>query len=231
MKWFKRIVLVLLIAIVIVGIVVLANGYGLYKDALEEMSLEDKVKEIREDENFVPLTSLPIEYQQAVIAVEDHRFKEHGAIDLIAIGRAIWVNITNLELREGGSTITQQVAKNLYFIEDNSNPIKRKIAEIFMAFKLEGMYSKDDILEMYVNTIYFGDGYYGIKEACNGYLDKEPQNMTLYEATMMAGIPNAPSVYAPTVNPDLTRKRQEKVIDSMVEYGYLTQEEADNIHE
>ena len=231
MKWFKRIVLVLLIAIVIVGIVVLANGYGLYKDALEEMSLEDKVKEIREDEDFVPLTSLPIEYQQAVIAVEDHRFKEHGAIDLIAIGRAIWVNITNLELREGGSTITQQVAKNLYFIEDNNNPIKRKVAEIFMAFKLEGMYSKDDILEMYVNTIYFGDGYYGIKEACNGYLDKEPQNMTLYESTMMAGIPNAPSVYAPTVNPDLTRKRQEKVIDSMVEYGYLTQEEADNIHE
>ncbi len=231
MKWFKRIVLVLLIAIVIVGIVVLANGYGLYKDALEEMSLEDKVKEIREDEDFVPLTSLPIEYQQAVIAVEDHRFKEHGAIDLIAIGRAIWVNITNLELREGGSTITQQVAENLYFIEDNNNPIKRKVAEIFMAFKLEEMYSKDDILEMYVNTIYFGDGYYGIKEACNGYLDKEPQNMTLYESTMMAGIPNAPSVYAPTVNPDLTRKRQEKVIDSMVEYGYLTQEEADNIHE
>ena len=231
MKWFKRIVLVLLIAIVIVGIVVLANGYGLYKDAIEEMSLEDKVKEIREDEDFVPLTSLPIEYQQAVIAVEDHRFKEHGAIDLIAIGRAIWVNITNLELREGGSTITQQVAKNLYFIEDNNNPIKRKVAEIFMAFKLESEYSKDDILEMYVNTIYFGDGYYGIKEACNGYLDKEPQNMTLYEATMMAGIPNAPSVYAPTVNPDLTRKRQEKVIDSMVEYGYLTQGEADNIHE
>ena len=231
MKWFKRIVLVLLIAIVIVGIVVLANGYGLYKDALEEMSLEDKVKEIREDKDFVPLTSLPIEYQQAVIAVEDHRFKEHGAIDLIAIGRAIWVNITNLELREGGSTITQQVAKNLYFIEDNNNPIKRKVAEIFMAFKLESEYSKDDILEMYVNTIYFGDGYYGIKEACNGYLDKEPQNMTLYEATMMAGIPNAPSVYAPTVNPDLTRKRQEKVIDSMVEYGYLTQEEAYNIHE
>ena len=231
MKWFKRIVLVLLIAIVIVGIVVLANGYGLYKDAIEEMSLEDKVKEIREDEDFVPLTSLPIEYQQAVIAVEDHRFKEHGAIDLIAIGRAIWVNITNLELREGGSTITQQVAKNLYFIEDNNNPIKRKVAEIFMAFKLESEYSKDDILEIYINTIYFGDGYYGIKEACNGYLDKEPQNMTLYESTMMAGIPNAPSVYAPTVNPDLTRKRQEKVIDSMVEYGYLTQEEADNIHE
>lgn len=231
MKWFKRILIILLIGFVVASVVILANGYGLYKDVLDEMSLEDKVKEIREDEDFVALTSLPIKYQQAVIAVEDHRYKEHGAIDLIAIGRAIWVNVTNFELREGGSTITQQVAKNLYFIEDNSNPIKRKIAEIFMAFKLESMYSKDDILEMYVNTIYFGDGYYGIKEACNGYLDKEPENMTLYEATMMAGIPNAPSVYAPTVNPDLTRSRQQKVIDSMVEYGYLTQEEADNIHE
>ena len=231
MKWFKRIVLILFIAIVTVAIVVIADGYGLYKDVLEEVSLENKVKEVRKDEDFVSLTSLPTKYQQAVIAVEDHRFKEHGAIDLIAIGRAIWVNIIHFELREGGSTITQQVAKNLYFIEDNSNPIKRKIAEIFMAFKLESMYSKDDILEMYVNTIYFGDGYYGIKQACNGYLDKAPQNMTLYEATMMAGIPNAPSVYAPTVNPDLTKSRQQKVINSMVEYGYLTQEEAEKIHE
>lgn len=231
MKWFKRILLILLIIFFIASIVILADGYGLYKDALDEISLEDKVKEIKEDEDFVELTSLPIKYQQAIIAVEDHRYKEHGAIDLIAIGRAIWVNITHFELREGGSTITQQVAKNLYFIEDNSNPIKRKVAEIFMAFKLESEYSKDDILEMYVNTIYFGDGYYGIKQACNGYLEKEPQNMTLYESTMMAGIPNAPSVYAPTVNPDLTKKRQQKVIDSMVEYGYLTQEEANNIHE
>ena len=172
MKWFKRIVLILFIAIVTVAIVVIADGYGLYKDVLEEVSLENKVKEVRKDEDFVSLTSLPTKYQQAVIAVEDHRFKEHGAIDLIAIGRAIWVNI-----------------------------------------------------------IHFEDGYYGIKQACNGYLDKEPQNMTLYEATMMAGIPNAPSVYAPTVNPDLTKSRQQKVINSMVEYGYLTQEEAEKIHE
>lgn len=142
MKWFKRIVLILFIAIVTVAIVVIADGYGLYKDVLEEVSLENKVKEVRKDEDFVSLTSLPTKYQQAVIAVEDHRFKEHGAIDLIAIGRAIWVNIIHFELREGGSTITQQVAKNLYFIEDNSNPIKRKIAEIFMAFKLESMYFK-----------------------------------------------------------------------------------------
>ena len=229
MKWFKRIVLILFIAIVTVAIVVIADGYGLYKDVLEEVSLENKVKEVRKDEDFVSLTSLPTKYQQAVIAVEDHRFKEHGAIDLIAIGRAIWVNIIHFELREGGSTITQQVAKNLYFIEDNSNPIKRKIAEIFMAYDLEKNYQKDEILEFYVNTIYFGDGYYGIEEACQGYLKKPSKDMTLYEATMMAGIPNAPSVYAPTANMNLTLSRQKKVISTMVENEFLTQEQADGL--
>lgn len=130
---------------------------------------------------------------------------------------------------EGGSTITQQVANNLYFIEEDVNPILRKVAEIFVAFDLEKQYSKNEILELYINTIYFGDGYYGVKEACNGYLNKDPKDMTLYDATMLAGIPNAPSVYAPTVNPDLTRSRQEKVIQSMVKYGYLSQEEADKL--
>lgn len=100
---------------------------------------------------------------------------------------------------------------------------------MFAAVDLEKNYSKDDILELYINTIYFGDGYYGIKEACNGYLNIEPSEMTLYDCTMMAGIPNAPSVYAPTVNPDLTKSRQKKVIADMVSYGYLSQEEADKI--
>ena len=93
----------------------------------------------------------------------------------------------------------------------------------------EDNYSKEEILELYVNTSYFGDGYYGIKEACNGYLDKEPSEMDLNECTMMAGIPNAPSVYAPTKNPDLTKSRQEHVLETMVGNGYISQEEADEI--
>ena len=84
---------------------------------------------------------------------------------------------------------------------------------------------------MYANTIYFGDGYYGIEEACQGYLDKSATEMTLADCTMMAGIPNAPSVYAPTVNPDLTRDRQEKVIADMVEYGYLSEEDSNTLLE
>lgn len=178
--------------------------------------------------NYIKYEDLPQNYINAVIAVEDHRYREHGAIDIIAIARAIYTNITNFELLEGGSTITQQVAKNIFYIE-NSNPIPRKIAEIITAFDLEKNYTKDEIVELYVNTIYFGDGYYGIEEACKGYLDKSATEMNLQDCTMMAGIPNAPSVYAPTVNPDLTRSRQEKVISDMHEYGYLSDNDSQKL--
>lgn len=228
MKWIKRIILLLIVVIIIIGSILALNGKKMYDEAISKISLSDTVNKIRNDKTYVKLEDLPQDYINAIIAVEDHRFRDHGAIDFIAIGRALWVNISNFNLREGGSTITQQVAKNLFFITEK-DVATRKVAEIFAAFDLEKNYSKDDILELYVNTIYFGDGYYGIKEACNGYLDIEPSEMTLYDCTMMAGIPNAPSVYAPTANPELTRSRQKKVISDMVEYGYLSQEQADKL--
>lgn len=228
MKILKRLLLFILIVVIIVGSIFILNGKKMYDDAISQTSLSDTISKIRADSNYIKLQDLPQDYINAVIAVEDHRFRDHGAIDIIAIGRAIWTNVTNFELREGGSTITQQVAKNIFFIYE-TDAATRKIAEIFAAFDLEKNYSKDDILELYVNTIYFGDGYYGIKEACNGYLNIEPSKMTLYDCTIMAGIPNAPSVYAPTANPELTKSRQRKVISDMVEYGYLSQEEADKL--
>ena len=228
MKLIKKLIFLLLIAIIIIFSVVALNGKKMYDEKISKMSLQDTIAEIESNKNYVKLEDLPDDYKNAVIAVEDHRFKKHGAIDLIAIGRAIWINVTNFELREGGSTITQQVAKNIFFISEN-DALTRKSAEIFAAFDLEKNYSKDKILELYVNTIYFGDGYYGIKEACNGYLNIEPSQMTLYDCTMMAGIPNAPSVYNPSANPKLTRSRQKKVISDMVEYGYLTQNQADKL--
>lgn len=228
MKWVKRILIILLLILILVTSIILLNGYHLYQSVLSETSLSDKIKEIKEDEDYVSLSDVPDYYKNAIIAVEDHRYYDHGPIDIIAIGRAVVSNIQAGSFNEGGSTITQQVSKNLYFITED-DIVSRKIAEIFMAFDLENHYSKDDILEFYMNTIYFGEGYYGIKEAANGYYNKEPKDLTLYEATMLAGVPNAPSVYAPTVNPDLAKSRQGKVIRSMVEYGYLSQEEADQI--
>lgn len=228
MKFFRKLIVLLLIAILLVGGVCYFNGKKLYDEKTSEISLSNKVAEIKSSDSFVSLNSLPVYYKNAVIAVEDHRFYKHGAIDPIAIARAIYSNIKSQKFREGGSTITQQTAKNLYFISED-DVVSRKVAEILLGMDLEKNYLKDDILELYINTIYFGDGYYGIKQACNGYLNKEPQDMTISDATMLAGIPNAPSIYAPTQNPDLTISRQQKVISSMVKYNYLTQDEADGI--
>lgn len=230
MKFFKKLLLILLLIILINGSVILLNGYKLYKSAIDEISISDKIAEIKSIDTYVSIKDVPEYYIDAIIAVEDHRFKDHGAIDIISIGRAIVSNIQAKNFNEGGSTLTQQVAKNLYFMTED-DVISRKIAEIFVAVNLEKKYSKDDILEFYINTIYFGEGYYGIREASNGYYKKEPKDLTLYEATLLAGVPNAPSVYAPTVNPDLAKNRQGKVIRSMVEYGYLSQEEANKIQE
>ena len=223
----KKFLLILLFIIILIVASLGIYGYSLYNQAIKEEPLISKIEQIQSDENYVKYEDLPQDYLNAVVSVEDRRFYDHGAIDLRSIGRAIYVNITNFELREGGSTITQQLAKNIYFID--MNPFSRKLAEIFMAYAIEDNYSKEEILELYVNTSYFGDGYYGIKEACNGYLDKEPSEMDLNECTMMAGIPNAPSVYAPTKNPDLTKSRQEHVLETMVGNGYISQEEANEI--
>ena len=227
MKIFKKIIIILLVLILLAGIIGFIVGYSVYSDALKEKPLISRMDEIENDEHFVPFSELPKNYINAVVAVEDHRFYDHGPIDFIAIGRAIWVNVTNFELREGGSTITQQLAKNVILSQDET--ATRKLGEIVAAFDIEKNYSKDDILTLYVNTCYFGEGDYGIYDASMGYYNKEPKDLTLDEATMLAGVPNAPSVYAPTVNPDLAKKRQEHVLNKMVEYGYISKEEANSI--
>ena len=227
MKVIKRIIIFTILIILFVGAVLTYQGYMMYKEALEEMSVIDKVTELRSKENYTEFEDLPKFYLNAVVAVEDRRFYDHGPIDPIAIARAVWTNIKYWELKEGGSTITQQVAKNVYFTQEKT--ALRKIAEIFMAFELERKCDKNTILEIYVNTSYFGSGYYGIKEAANGYYDKEPIDMDKYESSMLAGVPNAPSVYAPTKNPYLAAHRQRQVLDKMVRYEYITEEEKEEI--
>lgn len=224
MKLFKWILILILLAAAVCGIWIGAQGYEVYRHALDEESLEDKIREIRGRQSFVPLKQLPDTYLQAVVAAEDHRFYSHGGVDWIAIARAVLNNLKAGEIVEGGSTITQQLARNMYFTQEET--LKRKAAELFTAFRLESQCSKDEILELYVNVIYFGEGYYGIGEACRGYFEKEPSQMTQQECMMLAGVPNAPSVYAPTVNPELARERQEQVESCMEEYGYLEKEAA-----
>lgn len=231
MKIFKKtlfkILIFIFIILILLSSIMLFLGYNYYSNALKEKSLTDRVSSVKNDDNFVKYDELNKYYIYAVIATEDHRFYDHGAIDPIAIVRAIFINIKNMELQEGGSTITQQVAKNVCLNQDK-NAI-RKIAEFFAAYDLEKNYSKNEILELYVNTAYFGDGYYGIKQASLGYYDKNPIDLNLSEASMLAGVPNAPSVYAPTKNLDLAKQRQAQVLKRMVEYGYIDQKAADSV--
>ena len=223
-KIIKLIVFLIIIITLSASIPFVVKGYKMYTVALNEVSIEEKKNEIQSKESYTSLSELPQIYKDAVLAVEDHRYYKHGAIDIISIGRAIITDIKAKEFVEGGSTITQQLAKNLYFTQKKE--IERKIAEIFMAYEMERTLDKDTILELYLNSSYFGNGYYTVKQASRGYFKKEPKEMTSYEATLLAGIPNAPSVYAPTKNLNLAKQRQKQVINKMVKYKYLTQEEA-----
>lgn len=231
MKKFLKILYILIISITIIALAVssvyIYKGYKMYKNALKDNSIESMINEIHSKENYVTIEELPEIYLNAVISVEDHRFYDHNGIDIIAIGRALLHDLQAKSFVEGGSTITQQLAKNIYFTQEKR--LERKIAEVFMAFKLEDKLDKDEILELYLNTSYFGDGYYTAKEASVGYFGKEPSEMTDNEAIMLAGIPNAPSIYAPTQNPDLAKERQLQVLEKMIEYNYLTEKDKERI--
>ena len=231
MKFIKKLIFIIILVILIIGIgvglVFGVPGYNMYKEALDKENIDEKVASIEKKKNYTEFADLPEMYVNAVIATEDHRFYEHSGIDFISVARAIYNDIKAKDFVEGGSTISQQLAKNIYFTQEKTG--KRKVAEILMASKLDNSLSKEKIFELYANTSYFGDGYYTVKDACKGYFKKKLREMTDYECIMLAGIPNAPSVYAPTKNLKLTKKRAEHVIRKMVENKYLTQEKADEI--
>ena len=164
--------------------------------------------------------------RNGTVATEDERYYEHGGIDLVGIARAVVVQLTGGS--EGASTITQQLVRNTILSEEQfDQTIERKVREAWIAIKMEEIFSKDDILEMYLNTIYYGHGAYGIQAAAHTYFSKNCSDLTLAEAALLVGIPNAPSTYDPTVNPDLAKQRRNIVLDRMLSNGCITQEEHD----
>ena len=223
----RNLFLTLFTLCVLAGGCVALRGYFLYTSALEQLPTAQAARQVREEPGFTPIGDLPETYLNAVIAAEDHRFYEHGGLDIIALGRALFNDIRTLSFAEGGSTITQQLAKNLYFTQEQE--LTRKAAEVFMAWKLEHDFTKDEILELYVNCIFFGSGCYSVGDASRTYFNKEPAQMTDSECTLLAGIPNAPSVYDLNVNPELAQQRQRQVVERMVEDGQLTRQRADAI--
>lgn len=172
----------------------------------------------------VPLSKVPKELQEAFVATEDARFFQHSGIDPRAIARAIFVNITGGGVSEGASTITQQLARNALLSQEQT--LKRKIQEAFISLQIERQYTKAEILEMYLNQIYFGQGAYGVQTAAHVYFGKNVEELNLAECAILAGIPKSPNYYSPTGNLKAARERQGVVLDQMVRYGYLSPEAA-----
>lgn len=218
MKLLKKLLSVILIFLIAVIGMVFFNGYQMYDQAVTKTPLEKKVSEIESACHYTRYEDLPQIYIEAVIAAEDRRFEKHNGFDIISTARAAWHNIENKQIVEGGSTITQQLGRIMYFSQEKK--FSRKVAEVLVAWDLEKRYNKKKIFELYVNTIYFGSGYYNVYDASRGYFGKTPGKMDEYECTMLAGIPNAPSVYSPDVNPLLAEERRQQVLECMAECGY-----------
>lgn len=223
----KKFLLIISLVILSIVAILIGQGYRMYKDAIDEIPLVEKIEAIKEQEEYTKLSDIPSIYKNAVISVEDHRFYKHCGIDIISIIRAAFNDIRTKSFVEGGSTITQQLSKNMYFTQEKK--LTRKIAEVFMAREIEKNYNKDEILELYINTIYYGNGYYNIKSASLGYFGKLPKDLNSAECIMLAGIPNAPSLYNPKVSVELATQRQKQVIQKMIKYGNLSEGEADKI--
>ncbi|MBT8471944.1 MAG: PBP1A family penicillin-binding protein [Marinicaulis sp.] len=173
----------------------------------------------------IRLAELPVHLPEAILAVEDRNFYHHFGVNPVSILRALSVNARSGEIVQGGSTITQQLAKNVFLSPDRT--FKRKLQELLLAFWLEQKFSKQEILTLYLNRIYFGAGAYGVDAASYRYFGKSARNVSVSEAAILAGLIKAPSRYAPTSNPVTAGKRARLVIDQMVDAGFLTRQDAD----
>lgn len=229
-KVIKRILIVLAavmsVMVIIVGFFAV-KGAVMWNDAKKRSPIEQAAAEMRSGENFVEYGELPEFYINAVISTEDRKFESHGGVNVKSIIRALLYDIKSMSFEQGGSTITQQLAKNLWFTQEKR--IERKFAELYAAFALEKALSKQEIFELYVNSIYFGSGYYGIYDAARGYFGKDVSELSDYECAMLAGLPNAPSAYSPDTSPELARRRLTLVLDSMRDNGVLTEDQAEKV--
>ena len=224
--------LIVSLLIILLGVLAVSgyygyHGYEMYSSALEEKSVAEMAADIKSRCRFVEYDELPEFYVNAVIAAEDQRFWKHSGIDIFAICRAVLHDIKVMSPEQGGSTITQQLAKNEFFTQEKK--LERKFAEVFMAFRIEKAFSKEEIFALYANSIYFGSGYYGIDSAAKGYFGKDISELSDYECAMLAGLPNAPSAYSPDTSPELARERTAAVLNKMVKADRITEEQAETI--
>lgn len=208
---------------------IISIGFIRYQLLIAEMPLDEAVAQIQSNDNYVALDEISGDFLQALLAVEDPTFYEHHGVVPSNIFKAASANIREHSLVMGGSTITQQLSKNIYL--DQKKTFQRKIAELFFVHDLEHQYTKDEILELYVNIIYFGDGFYGIKAACEGYFHTDPQSLSMAQATILAGLPQAPSLYQLSDGMIYAKQRQLQVLEAMAKQQKILQNQIQIIYD
>lgn len=214
MKYLKRLIVIMLfISIVFVGRIAVI-GYINYSQVVYEIGLEETIESIQNREDFISIKDVTDTFLDATVSVEDKRFYEHHGIDHISIARAMVVNLQAKSFKTGGSTITQQLAKNLFLTFDKT--LERKATEYFLAKKIESLYSKNEILSLYINVINYGDNCIGISNATEHYYNKTPLELEENESVLLAGLPQSPSNYSLTKNYSKAIIRSERVINAMI---------------
>ena len=173
------------------------------------------------DSYYVSIEEMPVDAVTAIVSIEDKKFFRHHGIDYRALLRAVKAMVQNGEVKQGGSTITMQLARNIFLSQEKT--WQRKVEEMYIATELENKYSKDQILEFYLNNIYFGNGYYGIQSAARGYFDRDVENLSLSQIAFLCAIPNNPTLYDPVTNKDNAVSRRDRILKNMLDDGKISQ--------
>lgn len=194
-RMVRLIIIIACVALLVKVVPIAITGYDMYQDAIQQTSIPHKIEQLKTDETYVTIDAISPIFLEQVIQSEDRLFYDHIGINLISTARAMLKNISAGSTVEGGSSITQQLAKNMYFSFEKR--YERKVAELFVAFDLESLLEKEDILELYCNIAYFGEGCYGIKEATNHYYGVEPIEMTEEQASVLVHTLKSPNSYNP----------------------------------
>lgn len=173
------------------------------------------------DSYYVSIEEMPVDAVTAIVSIEDKKFFRHHGIDYRALLRAVKAMVQNGEVKQGGSTITMQLARNIFLSQEKT--WQRKVEEMYIATELENKYSKNQILEFYLNNIYFGNGYYGIQSAARGYFDRDVESLSLSQIAFLCAIPNNPTLYDPVTNKDNTVSRRDRILKNMLDDGKISQ--------
>lgn len=213
-KFFKNILLFLLIIILIAAISFFGAAYFKKEQLYKKASISEKVNQIESMPTYIKTKNVSPNFLEAMVCIEDHRFYKHSGFDIISFSRAFITNLKTKEFTQGGSTITQQLAKKMYLTSEKN--IFRKLTELLIAKDLEKYLNKEKILELYINSIFYGNNSTGIYNASLNYFGKTPNNLTDEEAAFLAGLPQAPSIYSRDSN--LANERKQEVVDAVAKF-------------